>query len=73
MEDDKIIMPVAGNGTSEVEAAETRPQETFTKPTRDGKISYIEREVDRFDFDGYEVVRRELFSKVNCQIRFCRF
>jgi len=66
MEDDKIIMPVAGNGTSEVEAAETRPQETFTKPTRDGKISYIEREVDRFDFDGYEVVRRELFSKVNC-------
>jgi hypothetical protein len=41
-------------------------QETFTKPARDGKIEYIEREVDRFDFDGYEVVRGEFFSKTNC-------
>lgn len=50
-----------------VETAQTTPQEIFTKPTRDGSmISYIEREVDRFDFDGYEVVRRELFSKANC-------
>ena len=33
---------------------------------RSGMISYIEREVDSFDYDGYEVVRRELFSKTNC-------
>lgn len=53
---------VAGNN----ESAENRSQETYTKPVLDGKISYIEREVDRFDYDGYEVVRRELFSKANC-------
>jgi len=48
-------------------SAEARSQDIFTKPVRDGSmISYIEREVDRFDFDGYEVVRRELFSKANC-------
>lgn len=41
-------------------------QEIYTKPTRDGKISYIEREVDSFNFEGYEMVRREFFSKVNC-------
>jgi hypothetical protein len=41
-------------------------KETYTKPGRDGMISYIEREVDRFDYEGYQVVRRELFSKVNC-------
>ncbi len=46
---------------------EAKPEETFTKPLRDGgMISFIEREVDRFDFDGYEVVRKELFSKANC-------
>ncbi len=50
-----------GNGTSE-----TKPQEMYTKPAHNGIISYIEREVDRFDYDGYEVVRRELFSKANC-------
>ena len=38
----------------------------FTKPTKDGKIDFIEREVDKFDFDGFAVVRREFFSKVNC-------
>jgi hypothetical protein len=38
----------------------------FTKPDRNGKVSYIEREVDRFDYEGYHVVRREWFSKVNC-------
>ena len=41
-------------------------EKVFTKPDRDGRISYIEREVDRFDYDGYEVVRREWFSKANC-------
>ena len=35
----------------------------FTKPVRDGKIEFIEREVDKFDFDGYEVVMREFFLK----------
>jgi len=38
----------------------------FTKPDRDGRISYIEREVDKFDYDGFQVVRREWFSKANC-------
>lgn len=60
--DDNTITQESG-----VETAQTTPQEIFTKPARDGSmISYIEREVDRFDFDGYEVVRRELFSKANC-------
>ena len=51
----------------EDETSETKPEE-FTKPLRDidNMVSYIEREVDSFDFDGYEVVRRELFSKANC-------
>ena len=38
----------------------------FTKLDREGRVAYIEREVDRFDFEGYEVVRREFFSKANC-------
>jgi len=38
----------------------------FTKPDRDGRVEYIEREVDKFDYEGYEVVRREFFSKANC-------
>lgn len=60
MEDENMTTQV-GDSTTE------KPQEIFTKPVRDGSmISYIEREVDRFDFDGYEVVRRELFSKANC-------
>ena len=63
--DDTMITPVVDGGSPELKAGETKQQETFTKPTRDGKISYIEREVDRFDFDGYEVGRREVFQKVN--------
>jgi len=38
----------------------------FTKPDGEGGVTFIEREVDRFDFEGYEVVRREFFSKANC-------
>jgi len=46
---------------------ENKPEEKmFTKPDPNGGISYIEREVDKFDFEGYEVVRREFFSKANC-------
>jgi len=41
-------------------------EKLFTKPERDGKIEFIEREVDEFDFEGFQVVRREFFSKVNC-------
>jgi hypothetical protein len=29
-------------------------------------IEFIEYEVDRFDFEGYEVVRKEFFSKAIC-------
>jgi hypothetical protein len=46
---------------------EHKTKETmFTKPSKKGKIEFIEREVDKFDFDGYDVVRREFFSKANC-------
>jgi hypothetical protein len=58
MQDDFI----KNNDTSENKTEE----KLFTKPERDGKIEFIEREVDEFDFDGYQVVRREFFSKVNC-------
>jgi hypothetical protein len=44
----------------------TKPQEMFTKPVKGGIVEYIEREVDKFDYEGYEVVRREFFSKANC-------
>ncbi|MDL2255601.1 hypothetical protein LJC38_03350 [Parabacteroides sp. OttesenSCG-928-K15] len=61
-----IFDPESDNTTNGGKTVETKSQETYTKPVMDGMISYIEREVDRFDFDGYEVVRRELFSKANC-------
>jgi hypothetical protein len=61
-----IFNPDNGDVTIKNENVDTQSQETYTKPVRDGLISYIEREVDRFDYDGYEVVRRELFSKANC-------
>jgi hypothetical protein len=39
----------------------------FTKPSKDGEnIEFIEYEVDKFNYEGYEVVRREFFSKANC-------
>jgi hypothetical protein len=38
----------------------------FTKPSENGEIEFIEYEVDRFDYEGYEVVRKEFFSKANC-------
>lgn len=48
-------------------ASENKPGgKKFSKPGRDGKVGYIEREVDKIDYEGYEVVRRELFSKANC-------
>jgi hypothetical protein len=48
-------------------ATETKTEEKlFTKAERCGKIDFIEREVDKFDFEGYEVVRREFFSKATC-------
>jgi len=53
---------LTSNGTSENKTEEPM----FTKPDLNGMVSYIEREVDRFDYEGYEVVRREWFSKANC-------
>ena len=41
-------------------------EKIFTKPDRNGNVEFIEHEVDKFDYDGYEVVRREWFSKANC-------
>ena len=66
MENDTMIAQIGGDAP-EAEFFETRPQE-FTKPLRDtdDMVSFIEREVESFDFDGYEVVRKEFFSKANC-------
>lgn len=67
MQDETIITQRVAADISEAGTVEPKIQETFTKPGREGEmVAYIEREVERFDFDGYEVVRRELFSKVNC-------
>ena len=62
MKDSELINKDEDNGLSKNKSEE----KMFTKPVRDGKIEYIEREVDRFNFDGFEVVRREWFSKANC-------
>ena len=40
-------------------------QEMFTKLGRNGEVSYIEREFEPFDYEGYEVVRRKSCSKKN--------
>ena len=45
------------------ELEEDADKTKYTKPTTDGKVDYIEREVDRFDFDGYQVVRKEFSQK----------
>lgn len=69
MENDFFI----NSTTSENKTEETKLQELFTKPIKDGIVEYIEREVDVFDFDGYEVVRREFFSKANCPALTIRY
>lgn len=66
MEEGTLFAHDDGNRTVQMNTEETRSQEMFTKATRNDLVSYIEREVDRFDYEGYEVVRRELFSKANC-------
>ena len=38
----------------------------FTKASKDGQVDYIEREVKEFNFNGFQVVRREFFSKATC-------
>jgi len=65
MQNDEIT-PIDDGALEEERQAEEKPQEMYTKPAQNGIISYIEREVDRFDYDGFEVVRRELFSKSLC-------
>jgi hypothetical protein len=49
-------------GTSENKTEE----KIFTKAERGKMVEFIEKDVDKFDFDGFEVVRREWFSKANC-------
>jgi hypothetical protein len=51
---------------SETDTKHTKRQERYTKPTRDGADSEIDYEVDSFDYTGFEMVRRELFSKALC-------
>ena len=57
---------LTNSDASKNKIAETKQQEVFKKPVRSGKVEYIEREVDRLVFNGYEVVRREWLSKANC-------
>jgi len=45
---------------------ESKNEKLFTKPVRDGIVEYIEIDVDEYDFDGFQVVMREFFSKANC-------
>jgi hypothetical protein len=52
---------LTGIGTSE-----NKTEEKFTKADRGEMVEYIEKEVEKFDFDGFEVVRREWFSKALC-------
>jgi hypothetical protein len=64
MQDDDIIIPIDdGNSASGAQQTETKSQDMYTKPAHNGIISYIEREVDRFDYDGYEVVRASYSQK----------
>ncbi|MCL2860954.1 MAG: hypothetical protein FWE22_00865 [Firmicutes bacterium] len=57
---------IVGDENDEKSIEQIDKKELFTKAVKGGMVEYIEREVDRFNFDGYEVVRRELFSKANC-------
>jgi len=52
--------------TSENKDEKSKPQEKFTKPSRKGVVEYIEIEVDKFDFSGFQIVRKEFLSKANC-------
>jgi hypothetical protein len=53
---------LTGNGASENKTEEKK----FTKAGKGKEVEFIQIDVDKFDFDGYEVVRREWFSKANC-------
>ena len=43
---------------------ENTTEQKYTKAERNGKIEFIEFEVEEFDYDGFEIVRRESFSKL---------
>ena len=40
-----------------------KSQELFSQYAGKGKVMYIEHEVEKFDFDGYEIVPCEMFSQ----------
>ena len=48
---------------SENKSEKTKSQELFSQYVGNGMVMYIEREVKKFDFEGYEVVPREMFSQ----------
>jgi len=54
------------NNMQENKSEKENRQNKFTKFTQNGLVEYIEIEVDEFDYSGFEVVRREWFSKANC-------
>ena len=40
-------------------------QEMYTHSVGDGKVCFVEREVEKFDYDGFEIASLELFSSTN--------
>jgi len=62
MQEDNLMNKDESNETSKNKIEE----KMFTKASRGSKIEFIEREVDRFNYEGFVVVRREWFSKANC-------
>jgi hypothetical protein len=54
------------NELTNIGTSKNNTEEVFTMPTEDGLVKYIERVVEEHNFEGFEVVRSELFSKANC-------
>jgi len=58
----KIIV-IMNSSENKTETKKTERQELFSHCVGEGKAVYIEREVEQFDFEGYEVVPHEMFSQ----------
>ena len=46
-----------------------KPQELFPQYTKEGKILFIEYEVEKIDYEGFEVVPREMLSQRRTKCR----
>jgi hypothetical protein len=56
-------MEVLVGKSKKIEVEEALSNEMFTKSLPNGIVMYVEREVEHFDFEGFEVVPRALFTK----------